>query len=186
VFMGWRTPTIMGGMQNTFSYKGLSLRVAVDFAMGHIISNGALARSLGQGRAYNEGAPRAALGSEIWQKEGDVGKKYARFSFADYDFGQRNYLRNASLGTNYTYSSDASPMLEKGDFLAVREIKLSYNLAPSIARKMRASGVNVYASVNNVGYITKYTGFNPETYTGVDGGGYPRPRQYSLGATLKF
>jgi len=186
VFMGWRTPSIMGGMQNTVSYKGFSLRVAVDFAMGHIISNGALARSLGQGRAFNEGAPKAALGSEIWQKEGDVGKKYARFSFADYDFGQRNYLRNASLGTNYTYSSDASPMLEKGDFLAIREIKLSYNLAPSLARKMRASGVNVYASVNNVRYITKYTGFNPETYTGVDGGGYPRPRQYSLGATLKF
>jgi len=186
VFMGWRTPSIMGGMQNTVSYKGFSLRVAVDFALGHIISNGALARSLGQGRAYNEGAPKAALGSEIWQKEGDVGKKYARFSFADYDFGQRNYLRNATLGTNYTYSSDASPMLEKGDFLAIREIKLSYNLASSIAKKMLATGVNVYASVNNVGYITKYTGFNPETYTGVDGGGYPRPRQYSLGATLKF
>jgi hypothetical protein len=44
----------------------------------------------------------------------------------------------------------------------------------------------VFASVNNIGYITGYKGFNPETYTGVDGGGYPRPRQYSLGATLKF
>jgi len=186
VFMGWRTPSIMGGMQNTFTYKGFSLRIAIDFSLGHIISNGALARSFGQGRAYNEGAPKAALGSEIWQKEGDVGKKYARFSFADYDFGQRNYLRNATLGTNNSYSSDASPMLEKGDFLAFREIALSYELAPSLVKKIRASSMNIFASVNNLGYITKYTGFNPETYTGVDGGGYPRPRQYSLGATLKF
>jgi hypothetical protein len=176
----------MGGMQNTFTYKGFSLRIAMDFSLGHIISNGALARSLGQGRAYNEGAPKTALGSDIWQKEGDVGKKYARFSFADYDFGQRNYLRNATLGTNNSYSSDASPMLEKGDFLAFRQIALSYELAPSLVKKIHASGLNIVASVNNLGYITKYTGFNPETYTGVDGGGYPRPRQYSLGATLKF
>jgi TonB-linked SusC/RagA family outer membrane protein len=186
VFMGWRTPLIMGGMQNNLSYKGFSLRVAVDFSMGHLISNGALARSLGQGRAYNEGAPKTALGSDIWQKEGDAGKKYARFSFADYDFGQRNYLRNATLGTNYTYSSDVSPLLEKGDFLAFREVTLSYELKAAVVKKMHASAMNVFVTVNNLGYLTKYTGQNPETYTGVDGGGYPRPRQYSLGATLKF
>ena len=173
-------------MQNTFSYKGISLRVVVDYALGHLISNGALARSLGQGRAYNEGAPKEALGPDIWQKEGDAGKKYARFSFADYDFGQRNYLRNATLGTNYTYSSDVSTMIQKGDFLAFREISIGYDIPKDLLRKAHVAGLNVFASVNNIGYITGYKGFNPETYTGVDGGGYPRPRQYSLGATLKF
>jgi len=186
VFMGYRTPAILGGIQNTFSWKGFSLRVTMDYALGHLISNGALARSLGQGRAFNEGAPKDALGPDIWQKSGDAGKKLARFSFADYDFGQRNYLRNASLGTNYTYSSDVSPMISKGDFLAFREIALSYEIPKDLLRKMHVAGLNVFASVNNIGYITGYKGFNPETYTGVDGGGYPRPRQYSLGATLKF
>ncbi len=96
VFMGYRTPDKIGGMQNTFSYKGFNLRFSIDYAMGHLISNGALARSLGTGRAFNEGAPSEALGPDIWQKEGDAGKKYARFSFADFDFGQRNYLRGAT------------------------------------------------------------------------------------------
>ncbi|HEY8967649.1 MAG TPA: SusC/RagA family TonB-linked outer membrane protein, partial [Puia sp.] len=186
VFMGYRTPSILGGWQNTFTYKGISLRVTMDYALGHLISNGALARSLGQGRAFNEGAPKTALGPDIWQKEGDVGKKYARFSFADYDFGQRNYLRNASLGTNYSYSSDVSTMIQKGDFLAFREISIGYDIPKELLRRTHFTGLNVFASVNNLGYITGYQGFNPETYTGVDGGGYPRPRQYSLGATLKF
>jgi hypothetical protein len=184
--MGYRTPKFIGGMQNTFTYKGISLRFTVDFAMGHLISNGALARSLGQGRAFNEGAPKQALGPDIWQKEGDVNKKYARFSFADFDFGQRNYLRGATLGVNNGYSSDVAPMLEKGDFLAFREIAISYELPKPLAKKIHSTGLNVFASVNNLGYITKYSGFNPETYTGFDDGGYPRPRQYSLGATLKF
>jgi TonB-linked SusC/RagA family outer membrane protein len=186
VFMGYRTPSILGGWQNTFTYKGISLRVTMDYALGHLISNGALARSLGQGRAFNEGAPKEALGPDIWQKEGDIGKKYARFSFADYDFGQRNYLRNASLGTNYSYSSDVSTMIQKGDFLAFREISIGYDIPKELLRRTHFAGLNVFASVNNLGYITGYKGFNPETYTGVDGGGYPRPRQYSLGATLKF
>lgn len=186
VFMGYRTPTITGGMQNTFSYKQFSLRVAMDFAMGHLISNGALARSLGQGRAFNEGAPMEALGPDIWQKSGDAGKKYARFSFADYDFGQRNYLRSATLGVNNGYASDVSVMYSKGDFLAFREITLSYELPKNLLQKIHASGMSVYASVYNLGYLTGYKGLNPETYTGFDDGGYPRPRQFSLGATLRF
>ncbi|HMF71907.1 MAG TPA: hypothetical protein VK616_10545, partial [Flavitalea sp.] len=186
VFMGYRSPDITGGWQNTFSYKGVSLRIGMDYAIGHIISNGALARSLGQGRAFNEGAPEQALGDEIWQKEGDAGKKYARFSFADFDFGQRNYLRSSTLGNNNGYGSDVSALIEKGDFIALREITLSYELPAAIVKKIHSTGMNVFASVFNVGYLTGYSGINPETYTGFDAIGYPRPRQYTLGATLRF
>lgn len=188
VFVGYRTPNIMGGMQNTFSYKGISLRFTMDYALGHIIENGALARSLGSGRAYNEGATSVALGNDIWQKEGDVNKRYARFSLGDADIGQRNYLRSApgGIGVGQGYGSDVSTMVEKGDFLAFRELSISYNLPVSITKKFWSTGVNVFASVFNLGYITKYKGLNPEVYTGYDPGGYPRPRQYSLGATLKF
>ena len=124
--------------------------------MGHIISNGALARSLGQGRAFNEGAPEEALGPDIWQKEGDAGKRYARFSFADFDFGQRNYIRLGTLGNNNSYASDVSAMIEKGDFLALREISLSYDLPKNIMKKIKSTGMSVYASVFNVGYLTVF------------------------------
>jgi TonB-linked SusC/RagA family outer membrane protein len=186
VFMGYRNPDKIGGIQNTFSYKGFSLRVNADYALGHLISNGALARSLGQGRAFNEGAPSQALGPDVWKNQGDEGKKYARFSFADYDFGQRNYLRNAPLGNNSSYNSDVSVMFEKGDFIALREITLSYDFPLHIIKKLRSTGLSVFASVYNVAYLTKYGGLNPEIYSGFDPGGYPRPRQFSVGANLKF
>ncbi len=186
VFMGYRTPDKIGGIQNILSYKGVSLRIALDYAMGHMIANGALARSIGQGRAFNEGAPKEVLGSEIWQKEGDAGKRYARFSFADFDFGQRNYIRLASLGNNHSYGSDVSAMIDKGDFLALREITVAYDIPSSVMKRIKSTGMNVFFSVNNVAYLTKYPGINPETYTGFDAHGYPRPRQFSLGATLNF
>lgn len=186
VFIGYRTPNITGGWQNTFTYKGISLRFNMDYALGHMISNGALARSLGTGRAFNEGAPTQALGGDIWQKEGDEGKQYARFSFADFDFGQRNYIRLGTLGNNNSYASDVSAMTEKGDFLAFREITLAYDIPARIMKKIKSTGMNVFASIFNIGYLTKYTGINPETYTGFDAVGYPRPRQYTLGATIRF
>jgi hypothetical protein len=187
VFMGYRAPDKIGGMQNTFTYKSLTLRFAVDYALGHIISNGALARSLGQGRAFNEGAPAEALGGDIWKQSGDVGKKYARFSFADFDFGQRNYIRQVTtVGTNSSYGVDVSTMFEKGDFLAFREIYLGYELPKELVKKAHVSGLNIFGSIYNIGYLTKYKGVNPETYTGFDAIGYPRPRQFSLGATVRF
>lgn len=186
VFMGYSTPDIIGGMQNSFMYQNFMLRISVDYATGFIIENGALARSLGQGRAFNEGAPSEALGNDIWQKPGDAGKKYARFSFADYDYGQRNYLRTSPIGTNNGYGSDITTMAEKGDFLALREIYLSYELPKNWMKKIHASSLNIFASVYNVGYLTHYSGLNPETYNGFDDGGYPRPRQFNLGGTLKF
>lgn len=187
VFMGYKTPDKIGGLQNTFTYKNFTVRFNMDFALGHVISNGALARSLGQGRAYNEGAPREALGDDIWQKPGDTGKKYARFSFGDFDNGQRNYLRNTNaIGGGSGYSSDVSTLIEKGDFLAFREFYLSYEMPKKIMSKIKSTGMSLFGSITNIGYITKYKGLNPEIYNGYDPGGYPRPRQFTLGASLRF
>jgi TonB-linked SusC/RagA family outer membrane protein len=188
VFMGYKTPNKTGGMQNTFIYKGFTMRVNVDFSMGNMIDNGSLGRELGQGRAYNEGAPIEALGPDIWQKPGDVGKKYARFSFGDADFGQKNFIRQAAsdVGTGSAYSADVSTLISKGDFLAFREVYLSYDLPKSLLSKIKSTGLTIFVSATNLGYLTAYKGQNPEVVTGFDPGGYPRARQFTLGASLRF
>ncbi|MFA6086575.1 SusC/RagA family TonB-linked outer membrane protein [Mucilaginibacter sp.] len=186
--MGYKTPNRTGGMQNTFNYKSFSMRVNVDFSLGNMIDNGSLGRELGQGRAYNEGAPVEALGPDIWQKPGDVGKKYARFSFGDADFGQKNFIRQAAadVGTGSAYSADVSTLISKGDFLALREVYLSYDLPKHILSKIKATSLTIFVSGNNLGYITAYKGLNPEVTTGFDPGGYPRARQFTLGASIRF
>jgi hypothetical protein len=191
-FMGYRIPDKMGGWQNTFTYKGFILRINMDYAMGHVISDGELGRAMGQGRSSNEGAPRQALSNQTWQAQGDAGKKYPRFSFADYDIGFRNHLRFSTLsgysgvGLDNSYGVDNSIYYSKGDFLALREVSLSYNLPGKISKMLFMNNIMLNAGVYNVGYLTAYTGFNPEVYKGYDEGGYPRPRQFTFGATLTF
>ncbi|GAB3987329.1 TonB-dependent receptor [Spirosoma daeguense] len=191
VFMGYRVPDKIGGMQNTFSWKGITVRFTMDYALGHIVSNGALARSMGQARASNEGAPSQALNSDVWQNPGDVGKIYPRFSFGDADFGYRNHLRGASA-VGYTqvglegYSTDNSIYISKGDWLAFREVSISYQVPKTITNRIKTGSIQLNAGVYNLGYLTGYTGLNPEVYKGFDEGGYPRPRQFTLGATIRF
>ncbi|HPT31177.1 MAG TPA: SusC/RagA family TonB-linked outer membrane protein, partial [Prolixibacteraceae bacterium] len=191
-FMGYRVPDKIGGWQNSFSYKGFVLKINMDYAMGHVISDGELGRAMGQGRSSNEGAPRMALSDKTWQKQGDVGKKYPRFSFADYDIGFRNHLRFSSLsgysgvGLDNSYGVDNSIYYSKGDFLALREVSLAYNLPSKISKMLYMNNILLNAGVYNVGYLTAYTGLNPEVYKGYDEGGYPRPRQFTFGVTLTF
>ena len=193
VFMGYRVPDKIGGIQNTFKYKGFVLRISMDYAMGHVINDGELGRSMGQGRSSNEGAPREALGNETWQNQGDEGKKYPRFSFSDYDIGFRNHLRFIGSQTGYlgvgldnSYGVDNSIYYSKGDFLAFREVSLSYNLPRKICKLLSMSNITLNTGIYNIGYLTAYKGLNPEVYKGYDEGGYPRPRQITIGATLQF
>ncbi len=76
--------------------------------------------------------------------------------FADFDFGQRNYIRQVNaVGVNNSYGVDVSTMFEKGDFLAFREIYLGYELPNELVKKARLGGVNVFGSIYNIGYLTQ-------------------------------
>ena len=90
------------------------------------------------------------------------------------------------VGSSASGSTNNSLYFSKGDYLAFREVSLSYMLPLSWIRKMRLSAVEVFAGAYNIGYIKKYDGMFPEIYTGVDYGIYPRPRQYNMGVKINF
>jgi TonB-linked SusC/RagA family outer membrane protein len=184
VFMGYIRPDKTGGIVNTFRYKGLSLRVVADYAVGHVIDNSFRGRSLASARNNNM-TLTDVLGDKIWKQQGDIAS-IPRYTVAsDADYGYRNHLRNPNgLGTTGVYSTNNSLYFSKGDFLALREVSLTYTLQHSLLQKIRLQGVDVFAGVYNLGYLTKYDGLMPEVYSGADQGSYPRPRQFNFGFKL--
>lgn len=73
--------------------------------------------------------------------------------------------------------------LEKGDFFRIDNITLGYtfnHLWNSVSR------LRLSFSVSNLYTFTKYDGIDPEIYSGIDKEVYPRPRTFTLGATLNF
>ncbi len=185
VFMGYIRPDKLGGLTNSFKWKNLSARIVMDYAIGHVINNGTLGYSLASIR-NNFNVVRNAL-TECWTPD-NTDAKYPRFSpLSDSDYATKNFARSAeSIGDSTSGQTNTSTFYRKGDFLALREVSLSYNVPEAILRKVRISALQVFAVANNLGYITAYDGMTPELYLGRDYGFYPRPKEFSLGLNLTF
>jgi len=82
--------------------------------------------------------------------------------------------------------------VEDGSFLRIQTITLGYNFPESIASKITASSIKVYAKVDNAFTFTEYSGYDPTASTGapigggIDFGFYPIPRIYSFGLNVQF
>jgi hypothetical protein len=82
--------------------------------------------------------------------------------------------------------------IEDASFLRCKNIRLDYSFPESMLSRIFLHSVRVYANVSNVFVITKYQGMDPEIGTwnplqgGIDGGNYPLPRVFTIGASLTF
>ena len=191
VFVGYRDPNKRGGWLNTFTYKNLSLRVIMDWAAGHMISNGWRARANGNAR-NNVMTLTDVLGDGIWREEGDQASLPRYDNASDFDNGPRNHTRflgqtsNGDIGLGTGNASDNTLYYSKGDWLAFREVSLGYNLPTDWASRVGLSNTRLTVGVYNLGYLTAYDGLTPEHYDGVDEGIYPRPLQLRVRLTAGF
>lgn len=170
VYMGNIYPKWTGGFVNTFSYRALSLTIRTDFGIGHTIYNAARVRYDGHlNDDINVYAPDIL---HSWQKQGDV-TNIPRFYWADQS-AHNNIYRGNSI------------FYERGDYLCIREITISYSLGTSpLFKKIGFSSFRIYATGNNLTYFTNYSGLSPES-GGTDDGRYPNPRNYILGVNISF
>jgi len=106
--------------------------------------------------------------------------------------GNRNLLKDASKTekvTDYNSHMLSDRYLEKGDYLRLATLSLSYNIG-NIGDWI--NNVRIYATCNNVFTITGYKGIDPEVYLGGLTPGidnrqtYPRTRTYMLGVNINF
>jgi TonB-linked SusC/RagA family outer membrane protein len=190
VYIGNIYPKWTGGFNLNLSYKGFSLYSRFEFALGHTIYNDLMARTLGN---YQGTFNYFDLQKSAWSPTNtntDIPKVY----YADQvsaPLGKKNYTRlnNASPNLN----GNNSRFYEKGDYLACREISLSYEFPKSVIAKTKVlSQARIYASASNLFYITKFTGPSPEppisngSITGVYTGVYPTPKSFVVGVQVSF
>ena len=103
-----------------------------------------------------------------------------------------NFIQNGSPDYTQTKFSGATTneylsdyYIENASFLKLDNINLGYNFGKVLRNK---ASLRLTASIQNVFTITKYSGLDPEnaSSTGVDYTIYPRPRIYSVGASIDF
>lgn len=176
-------PKWTGGFSSTLSYKNVSLYARFDYAIGHTIYNDMAARIMGQ---YQSAFNLINEVKDMWTPE-NPGSDYPKFYIQDQSV-KKNITRsnNASVNLN----SNSSRFYEKGDYLALREITLSYKFPKQWISKAFMTDASIYVTGQNLLYFTGYGGTSPEPVVlgtvGVDNGRYPTPRTVLLGVQVSF
>ncbi|SDC52019.1 TonB-linked outer membrane protein, SusC/RagA family [Algoriphagus faecimaris] len=169
--LGNSLPSWYGGMNNTFSYKGLELTVFFQYEYGRLVPDG-------QVGFMRENASRLTLNA--------LKQTYdARWT----EPGQMTYQpRVYSGGTEVRASgmNTGGASLFNADYIRLKQVSLSYNLSPSLLSKIGLTRAKVYAQgVNLWTYAPDYPGYDPE-FLGAATGIIPQTRNYTVGIQVGF
>lgn len=171
VYQGRTVPRWIGGFGANVKWKALTLSTRFDYALGFVSYDGPRAWYLSNAQGtFN--TTKEVLNT--WSPS-NVNAEYPTYYWADQLF-KNNTFRESSMFYN------------KGDYLALREVNLTYSLPARIASRIKSQGVNLSVSGQNLTYFSKSTLYSPESSSvGIGGaGGYPLPRTIIFGAQFIF
>ena len=143
-------------LSNTFSYKNWDFGIVLRSNIGNYVYNNVLSDRTVLGDTWKNSNLSNLVVNDFYF-DGTL-EESKELKLSDY------YLRNAS-------------------FLRCDNITLGYTWQNLLNNNLR---LRLFGAVQNPFVITKYNGLDPEVFSGIDGGVYPRPTTYSLGLVATF
>ena len=174
--IGRTTPDFFGGFTNNITYKNFNLFVKTDFATGHLVWNHMRNKGYAQTQG-NLAQPVEVLDS--WTPT-NTDTEWPRFVFVN---GSRNVWRGNESSSSLQNFGNAN-FWEKGDYLALREVTLNYNVPTGNFNDVIKT-LNVYLTGTNLHYFKSMSGDTPEV-GGVQYGQFPVPKTFTLGLNITF
>jgi TonB-linked SusC/RagA family outer membrane protein len=163
-YLGSSLPTWQGGITNTFTYKGLSLRVFFQTVQGVLRNNGNL--------NFVDLGGRTNTPQEVG---------YWTAQNASQDRPGLNYTNPRGYG----YNSNAS-------FTRLKDVTLNYAFPAGALEKLHLGSLSVYLSGRNLYTWTKWVGWDPEQNytvgngTGNGGTNFPQVRSIVAGVNVSL
>jgi hypothetical protein len=166
--VGNAEPDWIGGLTNTFSFKGVTLSAFFYTAQGHELYNSSRRFIESDGQRY--GWNHIVEAGDHWENPGDIAER-----------------PQPLLGGNNAANSNSTRYLEDASFIRLRNIQLGYRLPNSLLDKIGLGGVHLYLQGQNLWTSTNYSGFDPEaSENGSEFFRYPVGKSITFGADINF
>jgi len=187
-YIGNREPDLLGGLNNSFSYKNFNLSFLWDFRVGGDVYNGTDYLLTLYGLSERTENRNSDITFSGVAKNPTTGKfePVTKTVKASEKYYRDIYLNNAPF------------FLEKVNWLRLRSVSLSYSLPHSVLSQTPwLRGAVITATGTNLLLFTNYSGMDPETSTagagvigsgsaGIDYCGVPATSGFTIGLNLKF
>jgi len=171
-------PTFFGNFGTSLSYKGLELSGNFYYSGGNYVYNLQYRTLFSDGNNGRSAQTEDAL--NYWKNPGDVG------------VSPKPKLSGGQTGW------DSDRFLQKGDYIRLRNVTLSYSLPTSLIKPLKMSRVRIYAQGQNLATWTSYKGDPEVGYGSAENGtagqrgglyslfSYPQSRTISGGIDVTF
>ena len=163
-------PDWYGGITNTFNFYGVDFSFMFQFSYGNDIYNAQ--------RMYTTQSDLTTLNM---------------LDEVRYRWTSSEATNLVPSATGYVRNDVYSRFIEDGSFLRLKNVTLGYTLPSKWMRKVYVSRMRLYASVQNLFCLTRYSGYDPEVsmlksalMPGFDYGAYPKSRVFTFGIELNF
>jgi TonB-dependent starch-binding outer membrane protein SusC len=183
-FIGNPWPKMILGMNINLEYKNFDLSAVFQGAFGFDIMN--LVKPYTQ-MFSSDNTTADIFKTSCFGADSLKVTDYPRVGFID-DKG--SFIGDGAANKNY--STVSSYLVERGDYLKLKNLSIGYTLPNLISQKAGIQNVRIYTSIQNVFTITKYTGIDPEIGGGVLMRGVDHQNRYlpsrliSFGIDLRF
>jgi hypothetical protein len=171
----------VGGFLNSFTYKGLSLSVLIDYKLGNKMLSGTNFNAIRHGlhKMTLEGRESGITGNGV-NAAGAVNT--VKVFPVDPYWG---YLRSQGMMEDVIYN---------GGYWKLRQITLGYDLTKFVPAKWPIKGIKLSAVANNVLIIKKWVdnidpesfGYSSDNLIGLESTGVPTTRGIGFNLNVKF
>lgn len=156
-FLGNPTPDWYGGINNTFSYKGLEFSILFEAVQGVTRVNNYYGSYTGRGNQ---------LAINYWTPDNPT-----------------NDFPTVGAGGPWAGLFANAIKVQDASFIALRNISLGYNIPSVVLEKLPVSAISLYVRGNNLKYWTDYVdAYSPESSVG----SYPITRTWIFGTKVTF
>lgn len=175
VVFGNPNPKMVGGITNTFAFRGFDLSIFFNGVFGNDLNFYGVGRYSSGNGIYEDNQTKDQL--RAWTAQNP-----------NTDVPEARYLEINGSQASSRYIVD-------GSFLRLRTVTLGYDLPSRLTQRLKLGKMRVYASGMNLLTFTKYNGWDPEVNSddftsniaqGNDFYTPPQPRTYTLGVNISF
>ncbi|MFM8363390.1 MAG: SusC/RagA family TonB-linked outer membrane protein, partial [Haliscomenobacter sp.] len=175
VALGSPIPTVIGGVTNTFMFKGFTLDFTFQGVFGNSIHNSA-GRYMSCNACWFDNQTRDQMA--YWDKPGDI-----------------TNVPEPRLGYSNGDQNRSSRYITDGSYVRLRSANFGYEFPQSVLRRTGLSRLRLYVIGQNLLTFTKYDGWDPEVSSdafvdnvtsGVDFYSAPQPKTIAFGLNIGF
>lgn len=174
-YIGPMNPPINGSLRNDFHYKQVTLSLLIRYSFGGYFRRfsanySSMFSATGGGSAWS--LPDYG---QRWQKQGDENlTNVPAMIYSGYNNGRDNFYANSDV------------LVEKSDFIKLQDVRVSYDLSPSILKRSPFKNLQFFVFLNNIGFLWKANkcGIDPENVPFTFTASNPKLFSFGLKANL--